>query len=59
MKRLIIIILLVLICVVVLAEVYSFDRYVSGEYFDTYVVDCEDINIDLQDFTSQCDLYTI
>ena len=36
MKRLIIIILLVLICVVALAEVYSFDRY-----------DCEDINIDL------------
>ena len=59
MKRLIIIILLVLICVVALAEVYSFDRYVSGEYFDTYVIDCEDINIDLQDFTSQCDLFYI
>lgn len=59
MKRLIAIILLVLICVVALAEVYSFDRYVSGEYFDTYVIDCEDINIDLQDFTSQCDLFYI
>lgn len=59
MKRLIAIILLVLICVVALAGTYSFDRYVSGEYFDTYVIDCEDINIDLQDFTSQCDLFYI
>ena len=59
MKRFTVIILLVLICVVALAKPYSFDRYVSGEYFDTYVIDCEDINIDLQDFTSQCDLFYI
>lgn len=59
MKRFIVIILLVLICIFSLAGTYSFDRYVSGEYFDTYVIDCEDINIDLQDFTSQCDLFYI
>lgn len=37
----------------------EFDRYVSGEYYDTYVICSDDIYIDLQDFTTQCDLFHI
>ena len=38
---------------------YEFDRYVSGNYFDTYEICTEDIYIDLQDFTSDCALFCI
>ena len=37
----------------------GFDRYVSGQYFDTYVWEGIDFIIDLQDFTTQNDIFYI
>ncbi len=37
----------------------SFDRYVSGRYFDTYVWEGNDFIVDLQDFTTQNDIFYI
>lgn len=38
---------------------YEFDRFVDGNYFDTYELCKDDIYIDLQDFTSDCSLFYI
>lgn len=60
MKKIILsLILFLLIPFSIFGEVYEFDRYVSGEYFDTYSIDDADLVIDLQDFTTYCDLFYI
>lgn len=38
---------------------YEFERFVDGNYFDTYEICSDNIYIDLQDFTSDADLFYI
>lgn len=59
MRKIVLLCVFLFIYTFTFGRIYGFDRYVSGEYFDTYFIECDDINIDLQDFTTQCDLFYI
>lgn len=59
MRKIVLICVFLFIYALAFGGIYGFDRYVSDQYFDTYFIECDDINIDLQDFTTQCDLFYI
>lgn len=59
MKKLLFCILLLLSTALQGQQCYEFDRYVDGNFFDTYTYCSDDLYIDLQDFSTAADLFYI